>query len=237
MKNRYWLFLASVIFIFGLVFGRLFFNVNSITDEYKIFRDIFTFVLAMSALGIAAFSVIAYKVLLGNLQQKVTIKAREEGYRYICELYIGLSYLFWKHYEIDYELDSKLSSSEQHYLNTAIEQAEVALRYAKFMDEKKDEAIICLAKNNLAYHLAMRGWPDDSRRAIALAKYTYDRIENYDYKKVCDWVETYAFVLIKLGNEKQKKEGKEIIKGLSKRNDLSATLKKNIETKYKKVLQ
>lgn len=236
MKTWHLVGIAGIIFIIGLLLGELFLNVRSITDEYKIFRDIFTFVLAMSALAIAVFTTIGYKVLSEKLQQEVTIKAKTEGYRYMCELYTGLSYLFWKHYEIDYEIGGKLKSSERHYLDTAIEQAEVALNYTKFLDEKKDEEVICLAKNNLAYHLAMREWPDDSRRAIALAKYVYDKIESFDYEKVCDLTETYCFVLIKLGNEQQKKEGVEIIKGLSKRDDLSTSLKKNIEIKYKGIL-
>ncbi len=106
------------------------------------------------------------------------------------------------------------------------------------MDEKRFESLICTVKNNMAYHLCRRGYHGDAKRAIPLAKYAYDRVWNHNYEtKSCRWVETYAFVLIEMGDEKQKEEGTKIIKDTLERKELPDWLRTYMEKKYEKYLR
>lgn len=88
----------------------------------------------------------------------------------------------------------------------------------------------------MAYHLAVRNRPKDTEKAISLAKYAYERTGDFDFEDSCNWVETYAFVLIRMGNEEQKKEGQKIIEELRDRRYLPKTLRDYIDKKYTKKL-
>lgn len=241
MRSWLWLVIVIGIFIFafflGGLFSQLFLGKYLITNKYEVFRDILIIVLSLSAVGIALLGLAIYKLISQSLDGKIETKLNEEMNFITCKFYIELSDIYWKHYERDYEIDSQISESEKHYLQMAIEQSERALEKANFLDEKKFESLICVAKNNLAYHLAMRGCPDDDKRAIPLAKYVYDRVWNYDYKETCYWVETYAFVLIRLGDRQQKKKGLKIIEKILTRNDLPDFVREYIQKKYGKALK
>lgn len=233
MKIWHWLVVGIGTFIFGFVFGCLFVGPYRIVEKYEVFRDISAFVLAFSALGIAIFGVVVYSLISQGLDRKIEKKIKEETDSVLCRFYIELSYVYWKHYEkVIYKIDQEIKESDIPYLNLAIEQSEYAVERVEGLNEKRFGRFICLAKNNLAYHLAMRGFSDDARRAIPLAKYAYDKVWDFGYRENCGWVETYAFVLMKLGDEEQKKEGIEIIKGILKRDDLPDALRDLIKKKY-----
>jgi len=248
MKTWHWVAIVGGIFIFGLILGKVFLGVESITDEYIIFRDILTLILSIFALAIAVLGVAIYKIISQNLESKTKEKMKEVDINVkksiekeinivLCNFYIKLSHTYWKLYEPEnYKIEDKIKPSVERYLEMAITQSEWAMKYAEQLDEKKFEALICLSKNNLAYHLSMRGFTDDSSRAISLAKYAYNKIWNYNYKQTCLWTETYAFVLMKLGDKQQKEEGINLIKGLLTRKDLESTFKQYIKSKYRKFL-
>ena len=234
MKTWHWLVVGIGIFIFGFVFGCLFVGPYRVVDEYEVFRDIFAFVLALSALGVAVFGVVVYNVVSQGLDRKIEEKIKEETDAVICRFHIEVSDVYWKEYEkVIYKINQEIKKPDVSYLNMAIEQSEYALKKAEGLNERKFGRLICLAKNNLAYHLAMRGFSDDAGRAIPLAKYAYDRVWDFGYKENCGWVETYVFALIKLGDEQQKKEGLEIIEKTLHRDDLPGEVRRFIEDKYK----
>lgn len=248
MKTWYWVVIAGGIFILGLVLGKIFLGVESITDEYIIFRDIFTLVLSIFGIGIALLGAAIYKIISQNLESEIKKKMKEvdisvkksigkEINVVLCKFYVKLSYTYWKLYEPEnYKIEDEIELSLKRYLEMAITQSEWGMKCAEQLDEKKFESLVCLVKNNLAYHLSMRGFADDSSRAISLAKYAYNKIWNYDYKQTCFWTETYAFVLMKLGDRQQKKEGINLIKGLLTRKDLDGAFKQYIDNKYRKFL-
>lgn len=233
MKTWHWLVVGMGIFIFGFVFGCLFVGPYRVVEKYELFRDIFAFVLALSALGVAIFGVVVYNLISQGLDRKIEKKIKEETDSIICRFYIELSHIYWKHYEkVIYKIDQEIRKADIPYLNLAIEQSEYALERTEGLNEKRFGRLICLAKNNLAYHLAMRGFSDDARRAIPLAKYVYEKVWDFGYKENCGWAETYVFVLVKLGDEEQRKEGVEIIKDILKRDDLPDDVRDFIKEKY-----
>lgn len=248
MKVWPWLFLGIGVFVFGFVLGHLFLGTYSGIDEYKVFRDTLTLTLAFSALAATMLGIVLYRLISQNFERRIekymkdvettaekAIKEKTDDI--VCRIYMDLSLVYWKHYEADYiEIDSRVEKPKQHYLNMAIEQSENAFKVAKRLSEEKFGRLRCLVKNNLAYHLAMRRWSDDAKRAIPLAEDAYNKRWDYDYKDACKWVETYAFVLIRLGTTQQREEGIELIKGMLQRADLPSELKRYIEKKYRKVL-
>jgi len=248
MKIWRWLLVGIGIFILGFVLGHLFWGTYSGIDEYKVFRDTLTLTLSFSALAAAVLGLVIHRLISQDLDgrmkkymEDVETRAeraiKEKTDEVVCRIYMDLSLVYWKDYEVDYiEIDGRLEKPKQHYLNLAIEQSENALKVAERLNEKKFGRLRYMVKNNLAYHLAVRGWPDDAKRAIPLAEDAYNKRWDYDYKDTCKWVETYAFVLIKLGSKGQQKEGVELVKGTLKRGDLPTELKQYIEKKYKKIL-
>lgn len=248
MKIWPWLLVGIGIFILGFVLGHLFWGTYSGIDEYKVFRDTLTLTLSFSALAAAVLGVVVYKLISQNLERRVEESIKETDVRVresikgetdyvLCKFFIELSDVYWKHYEVDYEMNDKLDKPQKRYLGMAITQSEWALKRTERLDEREFGRLIYLAKNNLAYHLAMRGWSDDAKRAIALARYAYDKVWNYDYKQTSYWAETYVFVLIRLGDRQQKEEGAEIIKAMIKRKDLPSEVRQYIEKKYRKLLK
>ncbi|MBA7495107.1 hypothetical protein ES702_05686 [subsurface metagenome] len=188
MRVRYWIIILSIIFIIGLVLGKLFLGADPIVGEYKIFRDLLTFILVIAGLGIALLGAVIYEIVFQNLRSEIKKKIKEVNIsaaenvekninEVFCKFYIGLSYSYWKRCEPeDYKIKDEIKPPLLDDLGMAIQQSEEAIEYAEKLDKKKLEAFVCLTKNNLAYYLALRGFSDDSNRAISLAKYAYDRI-------------------------------------------------------------
>ncbi len=236
------LLLAMIgIFIFGFVAGgllsQLFVGEYPIADKYEVFRDILVIVLSLSAVAIALLGWAVYQVISRGLDDRIKRTIDEELNVHICNLCFEFNHIYWKHYErVDYKIGNPLEGTELDYLQLAIDISESAARRAGLLDQKKFDALVCVAKNNLAYHLAMRGWSADSKRAMSLAKYAYDRADNYDYRDTCRWVETHSFTLLTFGNKEEREEGVNIVKQLLDREDLPDFLRENMERKYRKVL-
>jgi len=245
MKVWPWIISGIGIFIIGFVLGHLFWGIYSATDDYKLFRDLLGFILSFMGVTAAVLGIVVHRLISLALDRKmdakikgVNVRVEAELSRLICVFYIRLSHVYWKRYEPEgFRVDQDIPKSEEGNREMAIAQSELALKRAERLDPKKFENHVCAAKNNLAYHLAMRKWPDDARKAIPLAKYAYRRASKYDFKITCRWVETYGFVLIRLGTAQQKKEGLEIIRKLLGRKDLDSTFREGMKKKYGKFLR
>jgi len=251
-----WIIVGTGIFILGFVMGHLFWGIYWAGDDYKVFRDLLAFVLSFLGVGAAVLGFVVYRLILQGLDRTVEEKIREvdarckdiieeETNRVIARFYTNLNVLYWKHYEPeDYEIDDKIKQADKPYLDMAIEQSNYALRLveslkgSKRLDARTVDGRICLAKNNLAYHLAMRGSPDkdDIEKAIPLATYAYEKVGDYDYGETCRWEETYAFVLVMSGDPQKRKQGIDVIKEMLKRKDLTVEREQYIRKRYRKVL-
>lgn len=193
----------------------------------NIFKDVLNTTLTFLAVAITLLGVVMYALVSASLDKKVKTKISEEINLAAAKFYMQLSGVYWTAYEIKGEFQDEKRSD----LEIAIQQSQNALKKINFLDEKKYERDICRAKNNLAYHLAARQEPDDARSAIPLITYAYKRIWKYDYYELSwKFAETYAFVLIRLGNQKQ--EGQKIIKNILKRRDLPTQIEEYIKQKY-----
>lgn len=230
MKTWHWLVIIIGLFICGLFVGYLFFERHLIVNRYDVFKDVLSIVLVVVGLSIALLGAAIYALVSSSLDVRVKEKVEEQTNLTTSKFYMELSYIYWGAYEVN----GKFIKSKKSDLKLAIEQSQNALKKLKFLDEKKFESYICTAKNNLAYHFAVRKSDHDAKRAITYAEYAYDREWEYDFERTWSWVETYAFVLIRLGDQKQKKEGAKIIKRTLKREDLPDSAKKYIRKKYSK---
>lgn len=158
------------------------------------------------------------------------------------DLHLELGVIYWMQYETTYDGKGKivLDEKQKAFLDLAIVTGEEVLREVNRLEEKDFEAMICAAKNNLAYHLAVRGLADDFERILDLAKYVYTKARNFDYRDTWFWVETYAFSLITIGratkSDNQIVEGLRLIKGLMQREEIVDRYKKYIQKKYKNLL-
>lgn len=244
MKKWHWLNTILIVFVFiiGFIYSSLFFGTYQV-DRYEVFRDILTLILSISALSIAALGVAIYTIVSQNFERKVKVKIEEinsqwdekiqcEIDRMFAALYLELSITYWRQYERDYKIGRALTPEKKEFLDLALRTGETALKKVSKLDEKKFEKLLCSVKNNLAYHLAVRGFAGDFQRIIDLAKYAYDRIWNFDYEDTWIWVETYAFVLVTMGSEDQKKEGLGLIKELVDRKDIENWYKQYMKKKY-----
>ena len=244
MKNWHWLSIILIVFVFiiGFIYSSLFFGTYQ-ADKYTVFRDILTLILSISALSVAALGVAIYKIISQSFERQIKARIEKINFqwderiqyeinRVISAFYLELSITYWRQYERDYKMGKALPENKKEFLDLALRTGEKALEKVSKLDEKKFEKLICSVKNNLAYHLAARGFPSDFQRIINLAKYAYDRIWNFDYKDTWIWVETYAFVLVTMGSEDQKKEGLGLIKELVDRKDIESQYKHYMKKKY-----
>jgi len=244
MKNWHWSNTILIIFVFiiGFIYSSLFFGAYQV-DKYTVFRDILTLILSISALSVAALGVAIYKLIYLNFERQMKEKIEKinsqwdekiqcEIDRMFSALYLELSITYWRQYERDYKMGRVLIPEKKEFLDLALRTGETALEKVNKLDEEKFEKLICSVKNNLAYHLVMRGFASDFQRIIALAKYAYDRIWDFDYKDTWIWVETYAFALVTMGSEDEKKEGLGLIKELVGREDIENKYKRYMKKKY-----
>lgn len=225
-------------------------------NQYEVFRDLLAIVLTLAGLTIALLGMGVYKWISKGLDTKVEgclkdldtkvkeslagldvrVKKRvdEEVNYAMCTFYLELSYDYWR----VYEKKGEFQPNKRNELEIAIEQSKKALRRAEGLDKKQRsfESILCVAKNNLAYHLAARNRTEDAEKAISLAKYAYDRAQDFDFEDSCSWIETYAFVLIRMGGKEQKKEGQRIVRELRDRRYLPKSLRDSVDRKYTKKL-
>lgn len=239
MKTWHWVVILVIVGIILLVCGffldRFFLgwphrNVN----QYELFRDLLVIILALAGLAIAFIGLVVYELISKGLETKVEKKVAGEVNYAISTIFLELSYDYWRAYEIG----GKFQRDKTNELERAIEKSKKALTRAERLDTKQKifEFTLCLAKNNLAYHLAARNRTKDTEKAISLAKYAYDRAGDFDFEKTCHWMETYGFVLIRMGTEEQQIEGRKIIKDVRDRRYLPKIMRDSIEGKYTKEL-
>jgi len=266
MKTRYWVIIlvivsvvyTGVIFFVSDSFPHPFFwgGKHRMVNQYEVFRDLLAIVLTLAGLFIALLGAGVYRLIYGRLDAKAiecfasldakakehrasldaTVKKKidEEVNYAISTLFLELSYDYWRAYEVG----GKFQRDKTNELERAIEQSKKALARTERLDTKQKRFLgaLCLAKNNLAYHLAARNWTKDTEKAISLAKYGYDRVGDFDFEMTSYWMETYGFVLIRMGTEEQQTEGRTIIKDLRDRRYLPKILRDSIEGKYTKEL-
>lgn len=160
----------------------------------------------------------------------------------LSNLSLELSIAYWKQYETKYDGNGNivLDKAQKNYLNLAIQTGDDALKMANKLDKKDFEKVICRAKNNLAYHLVVRGLADDFQIILDWAEHVSTKARNFDYRDTWIWVETYAFSLITIGratsNNDQIEKGMDLIKGLMQREEIGSQDKRYIQRKYKKLL-
>lgn len=255
MKTWHWvviLVVVAIVFIGIVLFVCDFFPDSCFSggkyrgiSQYEIFRDLLIIVLTLAGLGIALLGTGIYKWIskdlniktekhIAGLDAKIKKKVDEEVNYAMAVFFLELSYDYWRVYEVKGELQPDKSNE----LAIAIEQSKKALRRTESLDvtQRKFESILCAVTNNLAYHLAARNRDKDTGKAISWAKYAYERRGDFDFEDSCSWMETYGFVLIRMGNEEQKKEGQKIIKELLDRRYLPKSLRDYIDKKYTKKL-
>lgn len=239
MKTWHWviilLVVAIVLFIWGSFFHPFFSGKRYIImKQYEVFRDLLAVILTLAGLGIALLGVAMYAWVSRALDDRVEKKVNEQTNSAAAALYLNLAYISWEVYENE---EGQVIEGKEDQLKMAIKQSENALGRVKFLDERKFGRVICLTKNALAYHLCMRGYCDDAERAIRLGKYVYDKRWDYDYINLSHkFIETYAFVLIKMGDNEQKKKGVGIIRAALEREEFPADFREYIEKKYKQDL-
>lgn len=244
MKTWHWLVVLVIggIVVVGIVlfvcdsFSHPFFSGGKYkaVNQYELFRDLLVIILTLAGLAIAFIGLVAYELISKGLETKVEKKVKGEVNYAISTLFLELSYDYWRAYEVG----GKFQRDKTNELERAIEQSKKALARTERLDTKQKRFLsaLCVAKNNLAYHLAARNWTKDTEKAISLAKYAYDRVGDFDFEKTSYWMETYGFVLIRMGTEEQQTEGRKIIKDLRDRRYLPKILRDSIEGKYTKEL-
>jgi len=239
MKTWHWVIILVVVAIVLFICGSFlhpFFSGgrHTIIKQYEVFRDLLAIVLTLAGLSIALLSTAMYKWISKSLETVVKKKVDEEVHFAMATFFLELSYDCWEAYEVK----GKFQQGKRDQLEKAITLSKKALKRAEHLDTKqrKFEKILCSTKNSVAYHLAVRDCDDDAEKAILFAKYAYDRRNDFDFEDSCHWMETYGFVLIRMGTREQKKEGRKIIRGLKDRRYLPKTVPDSIDGKYTKNL-
>jgi len=255
MKTWHWVVILVVvaIVIIGIVlficdsFPHSFFSGGKCrtVNQYEIFRDLLAIVLTLAGLSIALLGTGVYKWIskdlnikaeehIAGLDAEIKRKVDEEVNYAMAVFFLELSYDCWEAYEVKDELQQY----KENQLERAVALSKKALKRAKRLDmeQKEFKRILCEIKNSLAYHLAVRGYIKDAEDAISLTKYAYKRVQDFDFKRTCNWTETYAFVLIKMGTAEQKEEGREVLRELRDHAYLPKPLRDSIDRKYTKRL-
>lgn len=239
MKTRYWIIVLVIAVI--VVIGIIFFACDSFphpfsswgkhraanqVNQYEVFRDLLAIFLTLVGLG--GFAV--YKLISKNVETMVKKKI-EEGVNYaMAGCFLQLGYDCWEAYEVRDESQQY----KENQLERAITLSTIALKKAEGLNIKQKEfkRITCEIKNGLAYHLTVRGRIKEGQDAISLAKYAYDEVQDFDFERTCNWKETYAFALIKMGTLGQRREGKKILGELQGHVYLPKPLRDSIKRKY-----
>ncbi|HIE34906.1 MAG TPA: hypothetical protein EYP79_01750 [Campylobacterales bacterium] len=218
-------------------------------DKYDIFSELLFIFLAISGFGMFAFYHLyqdlrerLYKELGEELREgiergqqqimqdaeNIREQAEEDRIFFISRFAYTSSVVYWRHYEAVGEGTPLYRT----YLDYTIKEAKNALDYAeKLKDKSARKRYICDCKNNLAYHLAVRGDRKDKRNAHKLAKYVYDKAADYEKEfhwKEFHWIETYAWVLMRFAvrntaeGQEEFETGLQIIKRLLTDEDIDS---------------
>jgi len=170
-----------------------------VIDKYELLRDTLTIVLALLALGIAAFGTGAYLMLRQQVKRDAAERSRAEAERALAASINNQGfYLFWR----QYKRLKDAGNPERFFLDLAIEVTKEAwFGYGIYLDDKERdvEEIICIIKNNLAYYVAEKKatWQpvsdEDRKLAQEFANYIETRITKHPAHAE-QWVETIDFV-------------------------------------------
>lgn len=175
------------------------------TDKYDILVDLIFIVLAFTgAVGYGVYSLIRRDVE-ARTREVMTESNNVTG----AGVHASLGYVWYRHHEASRQASlsrqkkpiEKEDSNDNviDYLQFAIDEGRIALKYANKLDEQRHEELICACKNNLAYYLAEKyrmGKPvsrGDKELAFAYAEYIREKIQKYPSRRAA-WSHTYDFV-------------------------------------------
>lgn len=158
-------------------------QVEVVTD-HQIFRDVLQFVLAIAAIGLAAFGYGAYKILSSQIEDKVIDNAETRYQKSLAYQRVSFAYLYW----LLYENSKDQPKTAEMFLNKAIEHTRRAYEEQVVhlnSNAPEVERLICQIRNNLAYYVSERhiniGPVESSTQAESLSfvKWLESRIEYY----------------------------------------------------------
>ena len=125
-------------------------QVEVVTD-HQIFKDVLQTVLAVAAIGIAAFGVGTYKLLSSQIEEKVGKGIEARYHMSLAHQRTELGYMNWMLFKNSQE-GSEIAKG---YINGAIRHTRIAFEeHAVELDEKEHQAerLICDIRNNWAYY-------------------------------------------------------------------------------------
>lgn len=161
--------------------------------KYEILRDIIAILLAVT--GIVGYAI--YITMSKLIEERIKTYTEELHARSLATTKMHVGFSNWNDYEKKKHRDKK---SKLRILKNAIFNTKIAYQYSLKLDgENRDnEYVILLIKNNLAYYLAERKRLGEAKEgddvfALELIQYVYDRIYKFPTLRGT-YLDTYRFV-------------------------------------------
>lgn len=167
---------------------------GQITDKYEVFRDVLIIVLTVLIIGltiisivIGVFAYLTYRYASSWIERRVKEVAETERHYSSAYILTTSGYVYW----LDYT-----KTKDNEYLEKAINLTERAYsEHSSHLDiqERKNQRLICVIRNNLGYYLAERGKKEDREFACECAEYIRSKIIDFPEVKG-RFADTIAFI-------------------------------------------
>lgn len=238
MKSSYLLIvifvvqLLAVILIWNYIVFPLEFGPNKEVEslKYELFRDVLMAFLAFATIVGSAIYLVLNKVIEARVKElnKVVEEGAKESIEEAKSLVFAKQNFFWctqkeeeKRQEIKEMLleHREVDSESLIWLDELVARARKALNFAAQLDERTYEIGICVAKNNLAYYLALRRSPSEREEAKELMDGVREKLGKYD--GWYHWLDTYIWVLWRFAeNEQDKQKARNVFHELYGKRDI-----------------
>ena len=166
-----------------------------VVTNHQIFRDVLQTVLAVAALGLAAFGYGAYKLLSSQIEERVRNQTEARYQTTMAYHRVALGYVYWMLYKDPKTQCKTQCEIAEIYLDKAIAHTRSAyFEHVVSLDakERNVEELICTIRNNWAYYVSEKherfGTVETSERAecLSFVQWLESKIANhpsqaYDY--------------------------------------------------------
>lgn len=160
---------------------------DSPSRDAVLLGDVLIIVIALLALGVSGFGLLAYRLLERALSDKLDLRTQH----LLFKTFANIGFVCWGLYKPKepYKTGEPIAPEIEAAVDMAVWSAEESLAQAAKLDEHAQ----CTGQNNLAYHLATRGKLADEERARQMASHILERAPSYGNN--WQWRETYVWVV------------------------------------------
>ncbi len=186
-----------------------------VATDHQIFKDVLQTVLAVAAIGIAAFGYGTYKIVSSQIEAKVRRRIETRYEMSLAHERTSLGFMNW----MLYENSPKDSDMAKGYLDEAIRHTRIAFEeHAIELDEKEHRAerLICDIRNNWAYYVSEKHYmserydvfisvsPREQEQFLSFVEWIEERIKNHP-DNASDYRDTIDAVRMRLKNSNNRR--------------------------------